>query len=161
MNINNLAQRTNYIAGSEKFKNIPFYLTSVNIPGINLSHIKTGARNSSRVTLSADTVTFNTLAFDMLVDEDFVIYKELMDIISENIDFETGTYNDVYFDFWIELNNNKGNNIMKFEFHNCRLASLSDIILDTQDDSTEYLLTIEMEYDYFKRVDTPTLTLRV
>lgn len=150
MNYNNLAQRTNFIASSDKFKNLPFFLTSVNIPGINLSHPEVGGAHSSRLKLSSDTVTFNSLTFTMLVDEDFHIYRELMDIIRENIDIDTGTYKDLFFDFFIELQNNKGNKIFKLDFYNCRIESIGDIFLDSQDETTHYTLDMTMVYDYYE-----------
>lgn len=160
MNYNNLAQRTNWTAGSDQFKEIPFFLTVVNVPGITFSNPTIGGRNSARINLAADTVTFNPLTFDMLVDEDLVIYREIMAIIRKNIKVPDGTFEDFCFDFWIELNNNKGHNIMKLEFFNCRLTSISDIILDAQDESTEYLVSVEMSYDYFEMVENDRPTLR-
>lgn len=150
MNYNNLAQRTNFIAGSEQFKNLPFFLINVNIPGITLSHPEVGGKHGARMNLSGDTAVFNSLAFEMLVDEDFIIYQEFMNIIRKNIDLKTGTYSDFYFDFFIELSNNKGNKVLKLDFTNCRIESIGDIILDSQDDSTQYTMTIDMRYDYFE-----------
>ncbi|UOK16723.1 tail completion and sheath stabilizer protein [Vibrio phage phiKT1024] len=159
-NYNNFAQRTNWIAGSDKFEKVPMYLTTVNIPGINFSHPEVGGRNSTKINLGGDTISYNNLTFDMLVDEDMMIYKELMSIVYKNVDVNNGTFKDFYFDFWIELNNNKGNHIMKLEFFNCRLESISDIILDAQDSSTEFLLSVELQYDYFEIINNPTLELR-
>lgn len=150
MNYNNLAQRTNFIASSDKFKNLPFFLTSVNIPGITLAHPEIGGANSSRIKLSSDTVTFNSLSFEMLVDEDFLIYQELMGIIRDNVDVNSGTFKDLCFDFFIELHNNKGNKILKLDFFNCRIESIGDIVLDTQDEATHYLLSMELVYDYYE-----------
>lgn len=156
MNYNNFAQKTNWVASSPAFENVPFYLTSVNIPGMNFSNPEVGGRSSSRIKLNADTITFNSLSFDMMVDEDMLVYKEFMSIIRDNIQVPEGTFEDFNFEFWVELNNNKGNSIMKLEFHNCRLSSISDIILDTQDESTEFLLSVEVDYDYYEIVDTGT-----
>lgn len=152
-NYNNFAQRTNWIAGSDKFEKVPMYLTTVNIPGITFSHPEVGGRNSAKIHLSGDTISYNTLTFDMIVDEDLEIYRELMKVVNKNINVEEGTFRDFYFDFWIELNNNKGNHIMKLEFFNCRLESIADIILDSQDESTEFLLSVELSFDYYKEAD--------
>lgn len=150
MNYNNFAQRTNFIAGSNQFDNVPFFLTNLNIPGIVLSHPEAGGRSSTRMNLSSDTVFFNSLTFDMLIDEDFLIYQELMGIIRKNIDINNGTFKDFCFDFFIELNNNKGNKVLKLYFTNCRIASIGDVQLSTQDDGTEYSLSMEMVYDYYE-----------
>lgn len=159
MNYNNLAQSTNYIAGSDKFKNIPFYLVNVNIPGMTFSHPAVGGRNSTRIKLQADTVTFNSLSFEMLIDEDYEIYKELMSIIRKQISIETGTFGDFTFDFWIEVSNSKGHKVMKLNFSNCRLESIGDINLDTREDVTEVAMSVEIAYDFYEIEEIPNLTL--
>lgn len=154
MNYNNLAQRTNFIAGSNAFKNIPFFLTTLNIPGVNLSLPETGSRNGALLKLPSDTVQYNALSFEMLIDEDFLIYQEIMDIFNNQINVESGTFGDFQFDFYIEINNSKGNKVLKIEFNNCRLAAIGDIQLDTSDEGTEYTMGMELEYDYFNVENT-------
>ncbi len=150
MNFNNLAQKTNYLAGSDKLELMPFYLTSVNVPGVNFSHPEIGGRYGSRLNVTGDTLVYNTLAFEMLIDEDFKIYHEFMDKVFKNINPETGSYATQEFDFWIQINNNKGNKLFKIEFYNCRIESVGDILLDSQDDSTEHLMNVDIKYDYFR-----------
>lgn len=149
MNYNNLSQKTNFTAGSSAFTNVPFFITALNIPGFNLGHNQLGARGGSRAISSADTITWNTLSLDLLIDEDLKIYSELMAIIRQNIDANTGNFDDFVFDFWIELNNNKGNKILKLEFKDCRIDSIGDIQLDAQDDITEHIMNFSMLYDYY------------
>ena len=115
MNYNNLAQKTNWTAGSDKFPLIPFYLTNVSIPGMNFSIPETGSRFGTRINLQSDTVEYNSLNFDFLIDEDFEIYRAFYKYIIESINPEHGTFADKNFNFWIELNNSKSNKIMKFE----------------------------------------------
>lgn len=149
MNYNNLAQKTNYIAGSVALDLAPFYLTTVNIPGINFSHVEVGAR-AGRFSITGDTLVYNPLNFEMLIDEDFKIYHEFMDKAFKNVNSETGTFASQEFDFWIQVNNSKGNKLFKIEFYNCRLDSVGDIILDSQDEITEHVMTVDVKYDYFK-----------
>lgn len=152
MNYNNLAQRTNWIAGSEKFELVQFYLTSVNIPGISFTLPEIGGRGGARLQLPADTATFSPLSFDMLIDEDFKIYKEFMNIVRKNVSVDNSTFTNDSFDFWIQLNNSKGNTLMKLEFHGCRLESIGDIDLNTTDDSLEQTLNVTIKYDYYELV---------
>lgn len=149
MNYNNLAQKTNFTAGSSVFKDVPFFITALNIPGFNLNHNPLGARGGTHVLSSGDTISWNQLSIDILLDEDLKIYSELMAIIKKNINVESGTFDDFIFDFWIEINNNKGNLVLKLNFTNCRIDSIGDIQLDTQDDSTEHLMNFSMVYDFY------------
>lgn len=154
MNYNNLAQKTNWTAGSDKFPLLPFYLTNISIPGMNFSVPETGSRFGSRINLASDTISYNSLNFDFLIDEDFEIYKAFYKYIIESINPEKGTFADRSFDLWVELNNSKSNKIMKFEFYNCRIESIGDIELDTTDDSTESTMNLGIKFDYFKVIDT-------
>lgn len=150
MNYHNLAQKTNFIAGSNKLDLVPFYLTSLNIPGISLGHPELGGRPGARLNVTADTITYNSLSLEVLVDEDFKVYHEFMDKVLANVNPEEGTFNNIDFDFWIEVSNSKGNKIFKLELFNCRLETIGDIQLDSQDDTTEYTMPVDIKYDYFK-----------
>jgi len=160
MNYNNLAQKTNWIAGSNAFNNVPFFLTNLNIPGVILNHPEVGGRDSVRMKLSGDTVTYNSLSFDMLIDEDFLIYQELMEIVRKNIGVKSGTFGDFYFDFFIEINNSKGNKVLKLDFSNCRIESIGDIELNAQDGSTEYTMSMELVYDHYEIESTKRYVLQ-
>ena len=150
MNYNNLAQKTNWTAGTDKFPLVPFYLTNISIPGMNFSVPETGSRFGARINLASDTITYNSLSFDFLIDEDFEIYKTFYDYIYQSINPEKGTFADTSFDLGVELNNSKSNKIMKFEFYNCRIESIGDIELDTTSDETEIVMNLGLKFDYFK-----------
>lgn len=153
MNYNNLAQKTNWTAGTDKFPLVPFYLTTVNIPGMNFSIPESGSRYGTRLNLASDTVTFNTLSFDFLIDEDFEIYKAFYKHINNSINVEKGTFADISFDMWLELNNSKGNKLLKFEFYNCRIENIGDVELDTTSPETESIMNLSLKFDYFKLLD--------
>jgi hypothetical protein len=154
MNTNNLAQKTNFTAGSDQLQFTPFYLTSVNIPGVNFSHPELGGRSGTKFNVTSDNITYNPLSFEMLLDEDFKIYHEFMRKINKSISPETGKFESVEFDFWVVINNNKSSPLFKMEFHNCRIETISDIQLDVTDDMTEHTLSVDIKYDYFEIVKT-------
>lgn len=154
MNYNNLAQKTNWTAGTDKFPLVPFYLTNISIPGMNFTVPETGARFGSRINLASDTISYNSLNFDFLIDEDFEIYRTFYSYISDSINPEKGTFADITFNLWVELNNSKGNKILKFEFFNCRIESIGDIELDTTSIETEGTMNLSIKFDWFKLVDT-------
>ncbi len=150
MNYNNLAQKTNWTASSPQFPLVPFYLTSLNIPGLNFSLPEVGGRYGSKIHLGNDSVSFNTFNFEFLIDEDFQIYNAFYEEFVKTINLHNGTFADRSFDFWVELANSKGNKIMKLEFYNCRLESIGDINLDTTSSETEFLLSVSLKFDYYE-----------
>jgi hypothetical protein len=151
LNKRNYAETTNYIAGSSKLELMPFYLQSTNIPGMNFTINEISGRGGALLKMSADTIQYNGLSLTVLLDEDFKIYEEFYDIITKSINPNTGTFSIQEFDFWIELNNNKGNNIMKFEFENCKIESLGDIMLDSTTNSTN-TFNIELVFDKMTKI---------
>lgn len=149
MNYNNLSQKTNYTAGSGSLDLASIYLTTVNIPGINFGHPEIGGRSGGRLNVTGDTIVYNTLSFEMLIDEDFKLYQEFMTKVFNNVNQTSGQFASQEFDFWIDINNNKGHKLFKIEFFNCRIESIGDIQLDTTDDITEHTLSVEIKYDYY------------
>jgi hypothetical protein len=161
MNYSNLAQKTNWIAGSDKFKHLPFYLTFCNIPGINFNHPDAGGSGSAKLNLQGDTLTYNPLSIEVLLDEDFIIYHEFMEKIEQSISVDNASFAPIEFDFWIQINNNNGHKLFKMEFYNCRIENIADIILDSTDETTEYTLPIDIRYDYYKRIPNNILLEKI
>lgn len=150
MNYHNYAQKTNFIGGSTKFKDIIFYMTSVNIPGISFTLPEVGGRYSTKMLLPSDKMQFNGLSFEFLIDEDLSLYSDFMNYIMSTMNPEDGTFKNEPFEFWLQINNNKGNKVIYFEFYGCRIENIGDINLNTQDSETEHTMTLELRYDYFK-----------
>lgn len=161
-NIHNYAQTTNYTAGSNALELTSLYLTSVNLPGINFAHPEIGGRSGARLSLSGDNIVYNALSFELLIDEDFNVYHEFMDKVFGSLNPEDGTFESKEFDFWVEINNSKGNRLFKIEFYNARVENISDIPLNSQDDITEFNMSVDVKYDYYKIIKDvvpPTISL--
>lgn len=150
MNYNNLAEKTNFIAGSSAFEHIPFFLSSVNLPEISIDHPEiSGGRFSHSIKLPGDTIKYGIVSFEMLIDEELLIYDELYKLVQKNTNPETNTFGDFTFDFFIEVNDNKGHSVLTFHFDNCRISNISGLLLDSSDDSTYHKLNIDLSYDRF------------
>jgi len=150
MNQNNLAQKTNYTAGSDALQIGMLYLTSVNIPGISFSHPELSSRSGTKLNIGADTLTYNGLSLEVLIDEQFLVYDELTRKIFDYVNPVSGTFAMPDFDFWVQINNSKGHYVMKIDFTNCRIESIGDITFEPGSDETEFTLPIEIKYDYYK-----------
>lgn len=150
MNYNNLAERTNFIAGSSAFKHIPFFISSITIPEISIEHPEvSGGRFSHNLKLAGDTIKYGTLSFEMLIDENLLIYDEIYNLIKSNTNPDNGTFGDFMFDFFVEMNDNKGHSVLVFNFDNCRISSVGSLNLETSDDSVYYRLSMELVFDKF------------
>jgi len=145
----NLSQKTNIMAGSPEFNLGTLYIQRMSVPGISFSHPELGGRTGTKFSLGADTASFNTLDFDVIVDENLLVYNELMQTILSQINYEDGTFSGKTFEFWISTTDSFGKENLKWDFHNCRIESIGDLDYDYSDESTEYLLNIALKYDYF------------
>ena len=148
LNYNNLAEQTNYLAGSPIFDDFTLYIVRCNIPGLNFSPPEIGGRFGAKLHSTADFVSYNNMSIDILVDEDFKVYLELMKYFKKKVRMDMG-YDCGSFPFWIQVNNNKGNHLFKLLFTNCHFVSMSDFQLDSQSDNSQQTLTLEIAYDYY------------
>lgn len=161
MNYNNLAQRTNFIGSSAALTNVPFFITSISIPNITVAQNEVSGRGGAVLKMAGDTIRYNALSFEMLIDEDLIIYQELYETVIKSVDPEKGVFADFSFPFIVEVLNNKGHSALKFTFNNCRIASLGDIILDTRDSSTEIILSVDAEFDTFTIERIPEVPVKI
>ena len=161
LNQRNYSQKSNFVCGSNVLSSLPFYAQTVNLPGVNFSLPEVGGRSGTRINLNSDTITFSELSIDIIIDEDYTIYKDIMNLVFTKINPETGTYVDFSFDFWIELLDDMGNKVMKIEYYNCKIESVGEASLDSMDDSTENVFSLSLKFDYFKIINQNIPTLRV
>lgn len=164
MNTRNFSQKSNYKCGSAELDLLPFYVQTCNIPGMNFSLPEIGGRSGLKLNLSNDNVTFNSLSLTVIIDEDFQIYKEFTDIVFKSINLEAGSFANRSFDFWVEITDDMGKNVMKVEYSGCRIESIGDLELDSADDSTEHTFSVEIKFDYYKIIfpdSTSTPSLRI
>lgn len=148
-NFNNLQNQTNFIQSSPQFKLVPFFLQRVNIPGISIDSESMSYRGRNKFYAGQNTLEFNPLSFEMLIDENFDIWLEFQRHIRNNI-HKDGTFDAEPFQFTLQLNNSKGRKIMLIEFRNCRLSSIGDIQLDTTSELTQHTLQVDMVYDDYE-----------
>lgn len=148
-NNNNFATPTNFICGSSKLNLVQVYCQSINIPGISLNHAYLGTGFGTPTNVSGDNIIYNPLSITLAVDENFESYFEFMTKLNQNVHPNSGSFADIEFDFFISVNNTKGNEIFKIDFSECRVSSISDIMLNTTEDETMLTVQIDLLYDYY------------
>ena len=159
-NNNNLAQTTNFICGSGDLDLTHIYCTSVTLPGLNLNNPFVSTGSGTPINLNGDNILFNAVQLSLLIDEDYDIYFEFITKIQESINQVSGSFAVQEFDFFIEINNSKGENIFKVNLVNAKIQSIGDVILDTSSEETEMALPIELVFDQIEYTrNGKTLTL--
>lgn len=148
-NANNISQKTNFILGSSQIPKTIFMVQTVSIPSISVSHpTGIGGRFGVQLKVGADNSEYSDVTFTILVDEDLIVFKELMKLMQKQVQPGTGVFEDLDWEFWLQANNNKGHELFRIDFVHSRLASIGDISLDSMDDSIG-TMDITISYDYY------------
>ena len=145
----NFSQRSNILAGSDAFSALPFFLQSINIPGINYSHPEIGGRWGTKIVMNADNVDFGQLSFTILLDEAFEVYDEIMTLAKSQLDNDTGELTQKSFEFWITVTDGKGSEVIKWTFQNAKIESIGDLQYDYTSDDTNFTLDMSLKFDNF------------
>jgi len=151
INTRNYSQKTNYMCGSSAMKILPFYVTSLVLPSITTNIPELSGRQGAIVNLAPGGMTFGSLSLQVLLDENYQVYKDIFRQIK--IDVKTGTFVCDYFDFWSSFTNDMGEVVMKVEYHNCIIESLDELSFETNTDETEQTFGVSIKFDYFEIID--------
>lgn len=151
MDINtvNFSNKTNMMAGSPEFALSGFYIQRCGLPGISYGHPEFGGRSSGKMSVVSDTAVFGELSLDILMDENMLVYNELMKTVMNQTNTSTGNFAQKEFEFWIVLTDSFGKDLIRWNFHGCKIESIGDIDFDYSDESTEYMMSISIKYDTF------------
>lgn len=150
MNINNFAQKSNFMCGSSKLEIPLLFLRNAVIPGVSFSGVEVGGRYGVKTHLQSDIATFNSITLEILVDEDYQAVLEILKVMRNNYNPKNGTFANKSFDFWIQINNSKGYPLFKVELVNCKILSISDITLESMGDELPMTINIDLSYDYYE-----------
>lgn len=148
-NANNIAQRTNFILGTSKLPKSVLMVQTVSIPSISVNHITgIGGRFGVQLKVGADNSEYSDISVDVLLDEDLEVFKEVMQLMQAQVHPGDGIFEDTDWEFWLQINNNKGHPLFRIDFIHSRLSSISDISLDSMDDS-QNTMSLTITYDYY------------
>lgn len=144
----NLADVSQFLVGSDTLKLTPFFIKSFTIPSIAFSHLNLPTRSGVPLHLGADTISFNDLSFDVMLDSNFNTYFELLDLVMQEVDFESHTFAMPEFDLWVQVLNSNKDLLFRVDFKNCRISSIGDIALDPSAELGASL-NVGIVYDYW------------
>jgi len=149
-NMRSFSHNSNFFFQTNLFneEETSYAIQEVNLPGVSFSHIQTSAR-SVMGNIQGDTLTFNDLTLNLIIDEDLVVWKEIMNKILEmrNPENELGKQIEKY--SYLEIHDDNSNKILKLEFINCMIESIDDLAYNTTSEDEVITCSITIKYDYF------------
>lgn len=149
-NANNIAQKTNFILGTSKLPKSVYMVQSVSIPEISVSHPSSiGGRFGVAMKLGADSSEYSDVSFDIILDEDLETFREVLEVMQRQVHPDDGVFEDTDWEFWLQVNNNKGHPLFRIDFIHSRLTSIGDISLDSTDDGIN-TMSLTISYDWYE-----------
>lgn len=144
MEYNNLSPQ-NFIAVIDKMDELVYHCQQIQIPTLDANGTTTPAAFNTLYEIG-DVVEYGPLVINFVVDDSLANYLALQRWIIDNVN---GTTKTPYKDISVILNNNNNNKIAEYAFEDCFPTSVSEIVLNTTDDSSYYLATATFRYTKF------------
>jgi hypothetical protein len=139
--MNNFTKTSNFTVGGDYLQGLMPNITNVTLPGVNFRIPEGGARSGVANMFGSDSILYNTISIDVLLDEKMEVYKNILNKIQDTVDIYDNTFNTEPFDMWVEVHDNFGSSILKIEYYDCRFESIGDVDFFTDDDE-ELVLNI-------------------
>lgn len=144
----NLADVSHFLVGSDTLKITPFFIKNFTIPGIAFSHASLMTRSGVALHTGADSISFNELSLDVVLDSGFQTYFELLDLAMQEVDFYNDTFAMPEFDLWVQVLNSNKELLFRVDFKNCRISSIGEISLDPSAELGS-VVNVQVVYDYW------------
>jgi len=157
MQVNNNSYSTvsNIQFGSSDMPVVWVFSQTFTLPSITLSPPKVNSRSGAMVNLASDTVEYDNLNIDVILDKKWKVWNDLYLYFIDGLNVTTGAFlKEKIFDLWIEFFDGSGKSVKKFMFYKCRLQSFGDINLSTMDSEDELnTLTLSFVFDYMEDME--------
>lgn len=144
----NLADVGQFLVGSDQLKITPFFIKNFTIPSIAFSHPELSTRSGVKLHVGADSIDFNELNLDVVLDSNFSTYFELLDITFSEVDWEHDSFAMPSFDLWVQVLNSNKIPLFRIDFKNCRVSSIGEVALDPSAELGS-TIAVGIRYDYW------------
>jgi len=147
-NTRNFTHNSNFTFNTNLFGETTTYaIQGVNLPGISFNHIGSG-KSSENLYLQGDTLTFGVLNITLIIDENLVIWKDLINKIFTMR--EHGIGDELEEMSWLEVQDDNSNKILKVMFYDCKIESVSDLSFTSSNEDEVITLDVSLVYDYYE-----------
>lgn len=152
---NSYSTVSNIQFGSAEFTPVWVNSQTFSLPTISLSPPKMNTRSGALVNLASDTVVYDDLNIDVIMDKEWQVWNSLYSFFLKGLNVEEGTFlKEQPVDVWIEFFNGEGKSVKKFMFYKCRLLSFGDVSLSTMNTEDELnTLNLGLTFDYMEDME--------
>lgn len=143
------ALNSNIYFGSTIFGDeVTYQIQQVDLPGISMAH-QTESTKVGYINLQGDMAEYSPIRMSILVDEDLLVWRELIAIMQKYHIPGTNLCNLITGDSWLEVRDNRNNYLFKLEIKNSYIKSVGSVNYTTAGDNEIITVDVDMVYDYF------------
>lgn len=143
-----MADTSNFLVGSDELKITPFYVKNVSIPQVSMNHIKMNTKSGVDLNLGADTLSFDNLDFEAIIDNNFDVYFEIMTKVFQEVDWDHNSFAMPEFNLWVLVLDSNKSPKFKFTFWHSRFNNVGSLPLDMQSE-LGITIPVSITYDYY------------
>jgi len=150
MSTRNFTHNSNFTFTTNLFNDeeISYYIQEVNLPGLSFSHIQLG-RQSSLMNVQADTLNYNDLTLNFIMDEDLKVWKDIIKKMQSMREVYEGTAEEIKKFGYLEIHDDNSRKILKLEFIDIMIESIDDMQYSTNTDDDIITCSVNLKYDYY------------
>jgi len=161
-----LTQNINYLQPTsfklvldrKNYPNLEFFCQSVTHPGMLMSSVEVPFRKLAGVPMPGDTLTFNELSANIILDEDMEGYTEMYSWIRRLLDTNqrsalnrTATDAPTFADITLHILSSHNNTTKQIQYHDCVPTALGDIQFEsTSTGDTFITFAASFRFTYFE-----------
>jgi len=135
---------------TELIPNIEYYIRTIPLPGYNISTNIVNSYSSQPIEYYGGMLTFkNDLSFDLILDEQYIVRKNIDDYMFSIRDQISGVLNQKSFDISLYILTNKSNPVKHIRYVNFLMKDVSDIQNDVTGDGYSFF-TITGSIRYYQ-----------
>lgn len=128
--------------------NTSYYIQEWNIPGVVTAHPSEKTRMGQMV-INGDMIEYRPLYLKLLIDEDLVIWKDIISVMQSYQKPGTNTYIPIEGESFVEVYDSKNKYLFKIVFHGSFIESVGELNYMTLDDNEPITLSLTILYDYY------------
>ena len=154
MSIRNFTHNSNFIFTTNLFNDeqTSYGIQEVNLPGMSFSHIQV-QRHSVLGNIQGDTITYNDLSLNIIVDEELNTWKEIVNKMQEMRNPDVSTAEKKEEMGYLEIQDDNTNKVLKLEFYGMIVESIDDLAYSTNGEDEIITMGVTIKYDYYQIVD--------
>ena len=146
----NFTHNSNFIFQTNLFgEETTYSIQEVALPGMGFSHVEVG-KSSVLGNLQGDTINYNDLSIGVIMDEELLIWKEIVGTMQNKMrDPYSGT-GDIESKYGhLEIHDDNSKLVLKLEFTGIMIESIDDLAYNTNADDEIITVNINLKYDYY------------